>query len=1347
MAQPKLSRRIGGLTAAIVLGIAGIGVLSTPAYAAASFQMGTVSSYIVQLPTGYTAPTTVTVDVKNTGDTAGDPKCAWSSATGTSSTKDSTNRFTIAMDCPSTIAAGQTATVLVTIPVGLPLLATGSYYLLLGLDGGNPTMAFRVQVQDPVLASVSITDSTSTAVTETSVGAYLNATPASGAYPSSSSLTYQWYCGGTAIADATKSSYTTVDTDVSCNPGITVKATAGAGAPGAITQESSAVKVVVGDKLGFQDSNSQTLYQIPAWNLVTGYPATDQVKTVKLVNTGTTTIDISKIQCSFQTSSYYTMDGDVTLAKTTGDLGSNASIDVTLTAKPSLPAGTSQTGSVLCTTGNYGRVTMSTNLTVKDAALSGVSISYNNSNDPAQVPVGKQLLAKPSDDAYPPDLVTYQWYCGNDPISGQTNPTYTPVLKDQSCAPGIVVKATIATITQSSKPAAVKVGDQLSISGYYVDFPLLTGYDAANQAQTASLVNAGTTTIAVSDIQCAFASSSYYSMTGTVSLPKDVTSLAPNESLTITITPEAGLPAGTDQSGQVTCATPNFGTASIYPSVTVKDAASLTAVTVTVNDQAVTQSTVGTRLEAEPSDDAYPSNAISYQWYCGSDAITGATQNTYTPAVTDVACNPGVSVQATVTGVTPQKSSVVKVTYGEHLSAAPSQLQWALVQGYDITKQAQVVELQNTGLDDITSPITCAVSSTSTMKATVSVGTYAAIAPTSSVAVTITPEDKLPAGTNQSGTVVCSTNATSVTIPIQIKVGAAPVLGDVSMNVTSSSVYGVNPSTGQYDVAYAQVGSNVTASLSSSQAISDGAQISWKWFCGTTSLGTGTVSADQTASTLTVLPENVGCGDLSAQASMTVGGTQYQSNPSPTVKVSALSLTTGGDNYPDYPYDPSWTSLYTGYDVSKLNAGTLILTNWGTATISNLTCTTPNNTSFDIVTQPASSLDAQKATAMQIKPKAGLSAQSYFQQVICMDTANGVELAGSARATVTNAPTVSVSVDGAVQVGQTVAASVRVLPDNASLTYRWFCQNSDGTRTAPKNASTAANYTITSADIGCNLGVTVTATDGTATATGSSSTSLVPTVSITGADSWYGMPIGYTAANVNPASDKVTITNNGTTALTNVSFECPLPANNPALTCTPPTATTLDPGQSVTATITPQLGLAQGTYGGDFSVTYTEKGRPVTLDDSVTITVVPAPIAWIEPTNGTKTPASNPSGTPSTPSNPGGSSTGTPGGSSTGTPGTPGGSSTGTPGTPGGSSTSTPGTPGGSSTGTPTTPATPSGSSTPKSGGTAVAPSANGTTPNKIDTGGTVNNSSAPAALLGLGFIALGAVILKRYVA
>ena len=1152
MKVSKLSRRIGGLTAAIVLGITGISVLTTPSQAAASFSANITSPYLVQLATGYTEPATATVDVTNNGDTAGDPACVWSSATGTSSTLDATNVFPITTACPSSLAAGKTATAKVTIPTGL---AAGTHYLKLSIGGSSySSTVLNVTVTDPTLSGVTISayiGGSLTSASKAPVGTSLSAS-LHDASPYND-VTYQWYCGDKAIADQNESSYQPSSTDISCDPGVSVKATVAAALSTAKSKQSDPVLIVQGDQI---DLRAQSF----DWNLLPGYTSEDQIKTATLNNMGKTDIDLSTVKCAFQADDSNPMDGTVALASTKGTLAPGGSLDVTLTAKPGLPVGTDQTGRVVCTTDNFGSESLPTNITVKKASLTGVSIVDSEDN---------------------------------------------------------------TTLTQVS---------------------------------------------------------------------------------------------------------------------------------------------AGTELAAQPSDDAYPSDGIAYQWYCGSQKLAGATYSSYIPQIANVQCDPGISVRATVapgtSGVVTKSSSPVKVIYGDYFGASSNSASWSLLTGYDATKQSQVVKLENSGLDDITSDITCAFQTGSyyTMKGTATVEKHAAIAPGSTVTVTITPEGKLPAGTDQRGQVVCSTDRGSITIGTSIVVSDTPVMGQVYIYDTSgSSVNGLNSETGEYDIDLAQVGDSVSANMF--EVVPSGADISWKWFCSTKELGEGSVSSGRLSSTYVVRPGDVGC-ELSAQAFMTVSGKDYSSDPSSTITVAALSLTSGGDDYPDYPYSPRWV-LYAGYDASKLNPGSLVLTNWGTTAVSDLTCSLPDDAMFSVVTEPASSVDPTKATVMQLKPKDGLSvvdpsaSRASSQQVVCVDKKDGLQLSATASAPVYGAPVVTSTLSGTPQVGETVKAeTLTLIPADADLTYKWMCQKSDGTTPdAPNNTSTAT-YEVKANDIGCNLFVTITASDGTATSSDASSTYLVSTVSMSDTDDWYVTP-GYTASDLKPESQQVTITNNGKETLTNVSYACSakttLSAKSTGLKCILPSAKTLAPGQSVTATLTPQLGLEAGIYSWELSTTYTEKGRPVTVSDGFSITVDGStPIQWIEPTNGVKTPVqSSTGGNGGTGDNGTGTGgTGGNGGTGTGDNGTGnGGSGTGTGGTgTGGTGTGGTGTggTGDNGTGNGGTGTSATGGAGATGGGTVVAPSANGTTPSGVDTGGTLSHGSTGIALLGLGLIALGAVILKR---
>jgi len=802
-----------------------------------------------------------------------------------------------------------------------------------------------------------------------------------------------------------------------------------------------------------------------------------------------------------------------------------------------------------------------------------------------------------------------------------------------------------------------------------------------------------------------------------------------------------------------------------------------------------TEAPVGGNLYAT-ANDAYPSTGVTYQWYCGKDKISGQTDYYYRLAAKDVSCDPGVSVTATVAagtdGAIPKSSGTVKVVAGDQLFFVnANSVDWRVLEGYT-ADQAKIVQLQNRGTAPVdVSTITCGfvTDSYSPMNGTVTMPKgVTSIAPQATIDLTVTPKLGLTAGETQDGTVRCTTtNYGAASFYPSITVADKASLGDVDIDNNSSiPAMGLNAGTKAYDVPLAQVGDYLEASVDPDAVFPGDSLISWQWYCNDESLGQGTLSTDYngaSVSTLEVVPKDIGCV-LTAKASITVNGKKLEST-SQKMTVIGLSLAEGDGFYPYYD-DPSWTgskALFKGYAADSVQPGTLVLTNWGDSSASGVTCTLPNKSSFTISKEPTMPLAKQTATTVQLKPAAGLAPNAdrntvYEEAVTCTDSANGVQWSADADVHVAgNLEIANSSFTSAPQVGTTVQVDVTTVPDGANVTYEWVCRDGDASTPAPNNTS-EKSYIVNIKDVGCMLGVNMTATKAGLDPVSASNTAgtVVQTVSSSGSPHWYET-VGYTAADLTPSSDKITFTNNGTAALSGLKITCdPMMGASDGLGCSVPAKTTLAAGESVAVTFTPQPGLAVGDYNRTAAVTYTENGASVTVSEDAYFSVdPPAPFAWIEPTDGVRLAPPNNGGTDNgtgagdngtggngtggtgdngTGSN-GGNGTGDNGTGGTGTGGT-GGNGTGGNGATGGTGGNGTGGTGETETGNGATGGSGgtgtggTGSTGSAGGGTVSVPNATGTNPGSIDTGGSASQGSAWAALAGLGLIALGAVLLKR---
>ena len=522
-----------------------------------------------------------------------------------------------------------------------------------------------------------------------------------------------------------------------------------------------------------------------------------------------------------------------------------------------------------------------------------------------------------------------------------------------------------------------------------------------------------------------------------------------------------------------------------------------------------------------------------------------------------------------------------------------------------------------------------------------------------------------------------------------------------------------------------QVGDSVQARLNRITPMDT--NVSWEWFCGSTSLGEGIVGTNNYTtsvspySTYSVYPKDAGCESIHAVATTTDAVFSFDELSLTPISVS------GGSNYPSLQ-SPGW-SLLQGYDASMLDPGSVVVTNWGTTPVTNLACSIADshgNTHFEIFDEPADTLQPQSATVVQIKPVSGLtgdSSESYnygyltnYNDTLMCSASNGKLSTFNIPATVYLEPHVEI-VGFRPQVGDTLDANqlASPFPMDSSLRYEWFYQEGDETTTAISNAET---YTVTPADIGKTLGLTATVSvPGHGDVSGSDTWTIRP-VSVTGAESW-SVVEGYTT--VDPTSATVTFTNFGESPLSGVltcgSTEEMLAALS-ILSCgDSPVATDLAPDGQVTVTVTPKVGLKIGTYDVSPNLTYKDGDIPIYLSVHLSFSVSQEGFQWILPTDETYTQGGDSN------ANQGGEDNSNQGGSET--------NQGGNGENPGGDNSS----PG-------------EDSNLDKSGDSSKTDEVNnnggiGTTA-KVETGGAVSNHGSRVVLTGLTLIIMGAVLLKR---
>ena len=529
-----------------------------------------------------------------------------------------------------------------------------------------------------------------------------------------------------------------------------------------------------------------------------------------------------------------------------------------------------------------------------------------------------------------------------------------------------------------------------------------------------------------------------------------------------------------------------------------------------------------------------------------------------------------------------------------------------------------------------------------------------------------------------------------------------------------------NSTTQSYASNVIQVGDTLEATVAQDGTSPQDSPVTVQWFCGTTSLATTQAYLDEYATdpsaSYVVQPKDVGCV-ITAKASISAAGQTISTAASVPVTVQALALGEGYV-YPNYPLTPYW-GLLKGYDASAQTLGTEVVTNWGTTTLTGVTCSVApaqsgsSTVATTIVKQPAASLAAQAATTVQLLPAAGLPVGSYQDQLTCQDSTGSVVSDGNISVDVVATPELDLFTDQG-QIGDTLQAFASPIPSDAAVSnYQWVCLDDKGNASKAANDQGTDSYTVTSADIGCNLAVRAAITvSGYAPVTGQSDPSPVGSIAISGDLEW-NTSVGYDPTAVSPATKDVVLTNEGSQAVTNLAFV--LSDSHIVQSVALPASATLAAGASVTVPVGfPSTPLGPGDHAIPLGLTYSVGGvdysdniyTMVKVDDGI------PPIEPIQPTDGTVTrPADEPPAPGDT-----ASSGSTPGGTTSG--GT---------------------TPGGSTSG--------SGSSTPGSGTTTSAGSsaaAHGTV--SVSTGGsTVSTRSGAATVFGaLALVAVGVALLRR---
>jgi Immunoglobulin domain/Immunoglobulin I-set domain len=871
-----------------------------------------------------------------------------------------------------TVAAGQTATFSVTAAGTGPL----SYQWYVGgvaVSGATSSTYTTPATTSSESGSEYTVTVTNSAGTVTSTGADLTVTSApvitkqpvsetvtvgqtatfSVTATGSATLTYQWSKGGSPIAGATSSTYTT---------------------PSTVSGDSGSIfTVTVSNSVGTVTSNPATL-TVTAVPVITAQPENQTVAvgqtatfSVTAAGTGPLTYQWSKggVPIAGATSSTYT-----TPATASGDSGSTFTVTVTNSA------GTATSNPAT--------------LTVTTAPVITVP--------PANQTVTAGQTATFSVTAAGTGPLTYQWDKGGVPITGATSSTYTtPATVSGDSGSSFTVTVTNSAGTATGGPATLTVTTAPTVT------TPVSQTVTVGQTATFSVTATGSTPM------------TYQWFKGGAAIP-GATSTTYTTPATV---------SGDSGSIFTVTATNSAGTATSGP-------ATLTVIsTPTITGQPANQ-TVTAGQTASFSVTASGTGPLTYQWYKGGTAISGATATTYT-------------TPATVSGDTGSIFTVTVTNAAGTVTSSPATLTVNTAPAITTPPASQTVTVGQTATFSVTAsgtaPLTYqwykggsliagATSSTYTTPATVigdsgsqfSVTVTNVAGTATSVAATLTVKNSTPAGS-----LVCSPsapgyNASVFLIPTFS--GGTAVIGSTgvgSIDITASAVTGSSYPT-----------PNLTASKTYTLSI--------------TGTGGTVVSATCTATPTSVTISNISPANQTIAPGQQTFSATASGGATDTLTWSATGGTFAGN---------AWTSPNT--------VGTYTITATSVDEPSVFTTTTVTVSLPVIVTQPSGenvctsgattlSVVAEYATSYQWnlngKPISGATSSSYFiASAATMD-------AGSYTVTVTNKAGSVTSNVAAVVVGSSITSNPVSLTINVAQTatfsvaaageapfsYQWYSQ-------------------------------------------------------------------------------------------------------------------------------------------------------------------------------------------------------------------------------------------------------------------------------------------------------------------
>ncbi|MCJ1685417.1 S8 family serine peptidase [Rathayibacter sp. VKM Ac-2928] len=409
--------------------------------------------------------------------------------------------------------------------------------------------------------------------------------------PQPVALSYQWKRDGSVLQGATGASYTPVAADAGTTLTVTVTGTK----TGYTTLSKSSAGVVVTPGL-------QTLMPTPT---ISGGTTVGSTLTA---NPGTWDSGVTlSYQWKKNGGTYISGATAKTYVLRASDAGATLTVSVTST-KPGFSPATK-------TSATTAAVTNGTVLTGPTPTITGTPT------------VGQKLTAVPGTWAPAPVALAYQWKRGGVAISGATASSYTLVAADADTAITVSVTGTktgYAALTKTSAATTVKAALQTAMP-----VPTITGTKTVGATLTANpgTWDAGTTLT----YQWKKNGGTYISG----ATAKTYVLKASDAGATLTVS--------------VTSTKPGFSPATKTSATTSAIAkGTLTGATPTITGTAK----VGQILTAKPGTWAPAPVTLTYQWYRGTTAISGATSATYKLATADKAGSITVKVTGTKTGYT-----------------------------------------------------------------------------------------------------------------------------------------------------------------------------------------------------------------------------------------------------------------------------------------------------------------------------------------------------------------------------------------------------------------------------------------------------------------------------------------------------------------------------------------------------------------------------------------------------------------------------------------------------------------------------------------------------------------------